>query len=84
MSVWSEHLFDCIICRRDIRDYAGRNGRDRHLAPVCNNCERKYSDRRPGAGAFMDRRLVCQISALANALSGEAHAKKWQGKYGYS
>jgi hypothetical protein len=62
-------------------DYPNRNGRDRSLAPLCRYCEGHYADRLPGAGAFMDRRIVGQLSALVNALSGEAYAKDWSRRY---
>lgn len=77
-----ERLFSCAICRRDVVDYAFRNGRDRQLAPLCRSCEGYYSDRAPQAGAFMDRRKAAQISALANALHGEAAVKHWERRYG--
>lgn len=72
-----EHLFTCIVCGRDVSDYRHRNGRDRHIAPLCRGCESYYGDRSPQAGAFMDRRIATRVSALANALCGEAHAKQW-------
>lgn len=76
------HLFDCVICERDISDYDFRNGRDRHIAPICRGCEKHYSDREPGAGAFMDRRNACRLSAIANALCGTANVKDWERRYG--
>lgn len=77
-----ERLFTCAICRRDVVDYPDRNGRERHLAPLCRFCEGYYGDRKPMAGAFMDRRLAVQISALASALTGEAHSKQWSARHG--
>lgn len=77
-----ERLFDCAICRREIVDYRTRNGRDRHIAPVCRSCEGYHSDSAPKAGAFMDRRKATQLSALSNALLGEASCKQWENKYG--
>lgn len=74
-------LFRCQICQHDIVDIP-RNGRERHLRPLCQYCERSYCDRKPTHGAFMDRRLAAQISALANALSGEAYQIEWSRKYG--
>ncbi|MGX5776954.1 hypothetical protein [Methylorubrum zatmanii] len=77
-------LFVCAICEREVRDWSGRNGRDRHLAPVCRGCESRWSDGPIKAGAFMDRRKAAHLSALANALSGKAHAKQWEDRYGRS
>lgn len=71
------YLFTCTICTREVVDYPGRNGRDKHLPPLCRYCESYYSDRKPAGGNFMDRRIACQISALSNALSGEAHNRRW-------
>jgi hypothetical protein len=79
-----ERLFCCVVCQRDINDYPWRNGRDRHIAPICNSCERGDGDRKPHAGAFMDRRMALRGSALANALSQEAHAMQWRSDYGRS
>ncbi len=77
-------LFKCAICEREVVDYPDRKGRDRHLAPFCRFCEGHYSDTVPKAGAFMDRRIVAQLSAIANALTGEAYAKTWSRRYGIS
>jgi len=77
-----EHLFTCVICERDVVDYAIRNGRDKHLAPLCRSCEHHYGDRSPTAGAFMDRRLAVQVAALANALCNKAHCIEWGRRYG--
>lgn len=76
-------LFNCAICQRDIRDYEFRKGRDRHIAPICKYCEGEYGDRAPMAGAFMDRRLAVQVSALANALNSRAHMINWRRLYGH-
>lgn len=77
-----KHLFDCAICERSVTDYADRNGRDRHIAPICRSCEGHYSDRGPAAGAFMDRRIACRLSAIANALHGTASSIEWGHRYG--
>ena len=78
-----EHLFTCAICERRVIDYADRNGRDRHIAPICNYCEDVYGDRgRPTSGAFMDRRNAARLSAISNALSCLAHNKQWSARYG--
>lgn len=79
-----EHLFDCVICDREIVDYDFRNGRDRHIAPICRMCEGYYTDRGPDAGAFMDRRMACRLSAIANALQGAAGSMDWERRYGRS
>jgi hypothetical protein len=73
-----QHLFFCSICNRDVFDFASRNGRDRHIPPVCRSCERHYGERSPSSGAFMDRRLAVQVSALANALAGIASCMEWE------
>lgn len=77
-------LFTCAVCEREVRDWPGRNGRDRQIAPVCRYCESQWPDCVPKAGAFMDRRKAAHLSALANALSGKAHTKQWEGRYGRS
>lgn len=79
-----KHLFDCVICEREICDYDFRNGRERHVAPVCLMCERHYSDRGPQAGSFMDRRLACQVSALSNMLLSKANCLDWERRYGFA
>ena len=84
MSAFDTLLFCCAICRREIRDYPNRNGRDRHLAPICRLCEGQYNERtgKPKGGSFMDRRKALQINALAECLRGAAYAKQWEGRYG--
>jgi len=77
-----ELLFTCAICRRDVHDYSCRNGRDRALSPLCRYCEGYYGDTKPGDGAFMDRRVAVQISALANALRSEAGIREWSARHG--
>jgi hypothetical protein len=77
-----QHLFDCPVCQRPVTDYDNRNGRDAHIKPICNYCESAYSERSPAAGAFMDRRIACRLSALSNALAGKAMSIEWGGKYG--
>jgi NAD-dependent SIR2 family protein deacetylase len=70
---YHEHLFTCAICEREVRDWKGRSARDKHLPPVCRHCEMTWGTR-PSHGAFMDRRVVTHIGALADALSATA----WQ------
>ncbi|HZP77500.1 MAG TPA: hypothetical protein VFB45_15255 [Pseudolabrys sp.] len=79
-----EHLFTCALCERPVNDYPNRNGRDRHLAPLCKGCEGEYSKGvgAPKAGSFMDRRRVVQIAALSNALLSMAHYIRWEQRYG--
>lgn len=77
-----QHLFDCVICERSVTDFPDRNGRDRALAPICRYCEKQYSDRGPTAGAFMDRRIACRLSAISNALDGAARNLDWRRRYG--
>jgi hypothetical protein len=79
-----KHLFNCSICQRDIRDFDFRNGRDRHIAPICRFCEGEYSERAPNAGAFMDRRIACRLSAIAHALHNRASIIDWERRYGRS
>ncbi len=79
-----ERLFDCVICNREIVDYTFRNGRDRHIEPICRVCEHSYSAKGPNAGAFMDRRMACRLSAIANALQGTAGSMDWERRYGRS
>lgn len=76
-------LFRCAICQRDIRDCPDRNGRDRHLSPICRGRERVWSERigKPTAGAMMDRRKAMQVVALSEALRSEAAAIEWRHKY---
>lgn len=77
-----DHLFTCISCERDVVDYPWRNGRDRAIEPLCISCERSYGERLRQTGAFMDRRIAGQISALANVLHTKAMAIEWGGRYG--
>ncbi len=78
------HLFDCVICQRPVNDFYERNGRDRHIAPICLYCEKNYSDRKPMGGNFMDRRIACRLSAISNALDGAARSKDWSRRYAVS
>ncbi|GEL44283.1 hypothetical protein MEX01_48740 [Methylorubrum extorquens] len=75
-------LFVCAICEREVRDYPDRNGRDRHIAPICRGCESRWPDRPPQAGAFMDRRKAAHLSALANCLNNTAHIRQWEARHG--
>lgn len=79
-------LFNCAICQRDIRDYPRRNGRDRHVEPICRTCESHWTGGigKPKDGAMMDRRKVLHILALSNALGNTAHIMDWNGKHGYA
>jgi len=77
-----ERLFTCISCQRDVVDYPNRNGRDRAIEPLCKYCEGSYGERLPQSGAFMDRRIAGQISALANVLHTRAMSIEWSGRYG--
>lgn len=74
-------LFCCAICGRNVVDYDSRNGRDRHIDPVCRSCERHYGGPPPQVGAFMDRRKAVLVSALGNALGGIARCKEWERRY---
>lgn len=67
-------LFTCAICAREIRDYPKRTGRYRQVGPICSYCQQVWS-KEPGHGAFMDRRIAAQISALASVMSCEAYNK---------
>lgn len=77
-------LFRCAICEHDVRDYANRNGRDRHLSPVCRGCESMWVEHigRPKDGSMMDRRKVMQIAALSEALHSQAGIMKWEAEHG--
>lgn len=77
-------LFVCAICEREVRDYPDRNGRERHLAPLCMRCERTWTERvgKSSHGAFMDRRKSSHILALSNALHNAAAIKQWDARYG--
>ena len=77
-----ERLFNCVVCRRDIIDFPNRNGRERHIDPICRLCEREYGERVPHAGAFMDRRIAFRLSAIANALHNQAGLMEWESRYG--
>jgi hypothetical protein len=81
-----KRLFDCVICQREVVDYDNtvRNGRDRHLSPICKSCEGHYSDKPPTHGAFMDRRVAKRLSAIANALRGTAGCMEFEARYGRS
>lgn len=72
--------FECVICQRhvDMRWYRTRNPND--ISPVCRGCERSYGATPPKQGAFRDRRIATQISAIANALDHEAYhqAHPWR------
>ena len=73
-------LFRCAICRRDIRDWPGRNGRDAHLEPICRSCESVWTSGtgRPQHGSFKDRRRAMQLLALAEALHNRAALINWE------
>ena len=77
-------LFCCAICQREIKDYPHRNGRDRHLKPICRMCEGSWNERvgKINGGAFMDRRKAMQINALARAIENAAHNRQWETQYG--
>lgn len=76
-------LFHCAICERDIKDYPNRNGRDRHIEPVCRMCEREWTERtgKAHAGTMMDRRKMLHVLALANTIHNVAALKKWNATY---
>lgn len=86
MPMYDTFLFRCAICDRDIRDYPGRNGRDRHLKPICLSCEHRWTERvgKPAGGSFMDRRKAMQIVALVEALHSSAASIKWSSSYDYA
>ncbi len=84
MDTWNTLLFVCAICEREVRDYAFRVGRDRHLAPVCKLCEHMWTEGtgRPKDGSMMDRRKAMQIIALSNALHNSAALREYEAKHG--
>lgn len=84
MGVSDTLLFACAICEHEVRDFPYRNGRERHLAPICRRCERCWSERvgKPSAGFMMDRRKAMQIFCLAEALHSTASLMDWEAKHG--
>lgn len=83
MSDFNTLLFVCAICRREIRDYPWRKGRDQHIEPVCRGCEREWTERtgKPDGGTLMDRRKAAHVLALANCLHNKASVKDWEAIY---
>ena len=77
-------LFRCALCERDIKDYPNRNGRDRHLEPVCRLCESMWTEgtAKPKHGAMMDRRKALHVLALSNALHNAAALSQWSASHG--
>lgn len=84
-------LFVCAICEREIRDYPFRNGRDRHLPPLCRGCESTHTYSWNGRsrelaritdGSPMDRRKAKQVFALSDALHSEAATLNWKDNHG--
>lgn len=73
-----EHLFDCVICKHEVVDYPNRDGRQRQIAPICRSCESYWGDRGPTSGAFMDRRQITRLSAIANCLHNTASIMEWE------
>ena len=72
--------FCCVICDRVVPDMWESPDR-RAIPPLCFLCEQFEW----GAGLFVmnrDKRLVKQISALANALQGFANQKIYQVQHG--
>jgi hypothetical protein len=84
MTGFHDFLFLCVICESEVRDYPHRNGRDRHLSPICRYCEGFWTQRvgKPSGGSFMDRRKSMQIFALAEALHSKAAAIQWGAQHG--
>lgn len=74
--------FTCAICG-DFEDYSAdqharlfrfRNAREYDIPPVCRSCEIHWGKGSGGWGDLnRDRRIARQISALADALTVEAH-----------
>ena len=77
----AEDSFTCVICQRQRENRWVRDGRNRHVAPVCWSCEESYRAR-VTTGNFMDRRKASQIFALSEALLGKAHLIKWEAEHG--
>jgi len=77
---WDTLLFRCAICRRDVKDYPGRKGRDQQISPLCRFCESEWTRGigKPKDGAFMDRRKAMHIIALSNALHNGAALIQWE------
>lgn len=66
--------FSCGICQRPQKPTGWRWAGEYPIPPVCRRCEIDYG---VGIGGFgdrnRDRRIIRQISALAAALTAEAH-----------
>ena len=77
-------LFTCAICERAVEDFPDRNGRDRHLEPLCRYCEGAWTERtgKIREGAFMDRRKIMHVLALSNALRNTAGIMEWNAAHG--
>jgi len=69
--------FDCAICERRIDNRWPGSKKMWPIQPLCRYCEEKWSAGAPAHGAFRDRRVARQISALANAIDTAAHHQKW-------
>ncbi len=84
--------FTCAICQRERSDFGWYGVRDQHVPPICNGCEVPVSSfesyggvrrrNRVTHGAFMDRRKVNQIGALAQELADVANQQIWRARYG--
>jgi hypothetical protein len=79
-------LFRCAICRNDVRDWPDRNGRDRHLEPICRMCEQMWTERtgKPKDGSMMDRRKAAHVLALSNAIGNTASIMEWEAAHARS
>lgn len=76
MSALADYV--CVVCTQNVETRWARHwrGKDRLRPPCCARCERDYG--RPAKdGALGDRRTVGVGSALAEALSCEAHRQLW-------
>lgn len=69
-------VFQCVICQDDrIITRWNRDGRFRHLPPICLHCEQMWGGTNLSSwpGPRMDARLARQVKAAADCLQAEAY-----------
>ncbi|MAB00144.1 MAG: hypothetical protein CMN87_12300 [Stappia sp.] len=74
--------FDCVICRRHISNRWPQHAPTMSLKPVCQMCETDYGRRCGTAGTIRDRRILRQLSAVAEALNCAAHIADYHARNG--
>lgn len=75
--------FTCTICERCVENRFPGPRQTQSFPPVCRYCETQWGSRQPDYGAFKDRRVAVQISAVANALESAARVRHYK-EYGYA